>query len=256
MVSSQLWKSYSIRADFSRSLSSHKRFHSTLTCLNVNKAFSGCLTKLGGLSGRRGLSGPISDPLDSESCIRSNAEEESGSCLRLCNLMISSRIFCAILSWMRKSGQRVEPHNQVNKDLLTWGDFAHRCVRKGWLVWFHHKATVAIVWRRSGLVRARRRPRRRISWIPKWITSAPFGRTLVYRLPIQRPFQSCTRHCEVSRPATLSSMKLRYTKRKGRNQVLLLLALYAVRTYTQGTRSFFVRFWLSSEVSCVAKTVQ
>uniref|UniRef100_A0A1A9Z8V6 Uncharacterized protein n=1 Tax=Glossina pallidipes TaxID=7398 RepID=A0A1A9Z8V6_GLOPL len=52
---------------------------------------------LGGLSGRRGLSEPISEPLDSESCIRSRATVENGNCLRLCSLLISSRIFCDIL---------------------------------------------------------------------------------------------------------------------------------------------------------------
>uniref|UniRef100_A0A1B0BQ84 Uncharacterized protein n=1 Tax=Glossina palpalis gambiensis TaxID=67801 RepID=A0A1B0BQ84_9MUSC len=52
---------------------------------------------LGGLSGRRGLSEPISEPLDSESCIHSRATVENGNCLRLCSLLISSRIFCDIL---------------------------------------------------------------------------------------------------------------------------------------------------------------
>lgn len=40
------------------------------TCLNVKRPFSG-FRRFGGVSGRRGLSGPISEPLDSESCILS-----------------------------------------------------------------------------------------------------------------------------------------------------------------------------------------
>lgn len=53
---------------------------------------------LGGLSGLRGLSGPISDPLDSESCIRSMLPVLNVSCFRRCSLLISSVMFCAIFS--------------------------------------------------------------------------------------------------------------------------------------------------------------
>ena len=77
------------------------------TCLNVNNAISGFLTMLGGLSGRRGLSGPISDPLDSESCIRSRSCELNVNCFLLCNLLISSVIFCAIFSTISKKGKKL-----------------------------------------------------------------------------------------------------------------------------------------------------
>lgn len=53
---------------------------------------------LGGLSGRRGLSGPISEPLDSESCMRSKLWLLKVSCFLRCSLLISSVIFCAIFS--------------------------------------------------------------------------------------------------------------------------------------------------------------
>lgn len=53
---------------------------------------------LGGLSGRRGLSGPISEPLDSESCMRSTVWLLKFSCFLRCSLLISSVIFCAIFS--------------------------------------------------------------------------------------------------------------------------------------------------------------
>lgn len=53
---------------------------------------------LGGLSGRRGLSGPISEPLDSESCMRSTLWLLKVSCFLRCSLLISSVIFCAIFS--------------------------------------------------------------------------------------------------------------------------------------------------------------
>lgn len=70
-----------------------------LTCLNVNNPFSGFRTTFGGVSGRRGLSGPISDPLDSESCILSRALlYVKVRCFRRCKRVISSRIFCAIFS--------------------------------------------------------------------------------------------------------------------------------------------------------------
>lgn len=70
-----------------------RKTHFLHTCLNVKSPFSAFRTKFGGVSGRRGLSGPISEPLDSESCILSQLLYVKFNCFRRCKRVISSRIF-------------------------------------------------------------------------------------------------------------------------------------------------------------------
>lgn len=96
-----------------------------LTCLNVNSAISGFLTAAGGVSGRRGLSAPISEPLDSLSCICSTLELPNDSCLRRCSLRISSRMFSAIFSEEEiSSPSGLQLHHKAK---LTWCEFGREC---------------------------------------------------------------------------------------------------------------------------------